>query len=101
MKKIFLCCNAGMSTSMLVKKMKAAAEAQNIDIEISAFPLEKFNESIEQYDLCLLGPQVRYKLDDFQKIAALKNKKVEAINPMDYGMMKGENVLKFALDLLS
>lgn len=101
MKKIFLCCNAGMSTSMLVKKMKAAAESQNIDIEINAFPLEKFNESIEQYDLCLLGPQVRYKLDDFKKIAALKNKKVEAINPMDYGMMKGENVLKFALELLS
>lgn len=101
MKKIFLCCNAGMSTSMLVKKMQAAAQAQNIDIEINAFPLEKFNESIEQYDLCLLGPQVRYKLDDFKKIAALKNKKVEAINPMGYGMMKGENVLKFALELLS
>lgn len=101
MKKIFLCCNAGMSTSMLVKKMKAAAESQNIKIEINAFPLEKFNESIEQHDLCLLGPQVRYKLDDFKKIAAAKNKKVEAINPMDYGMMKGENVLKFALELLS
>lgn len=101
MKKIFLCCNAGMSTSMLVKKMKQAATEQNIDIEISAFPLEKFNESIEQYDLCLLGPQVRYKLDDFKKIAAAKNKKVEAINTMDYGMMKGDNVLKFALDLLS
>lgn len=101
MKKIFLCCNAGMSTSMLVKKMKQAATEQNIDIEIRAFPLEKFNESIEQYDLCLLGPQVRYKLDDFKKIAAAKNKKVEAINTMDYGMMKGDNVLKFALDLLS
>lgn len=101
MKKIFLCCNAGMSTSMLVKKMKQAAEAQNIDIEISAFPLEKFNESIEQYDLCLLGPQVHYKLDDFKKIAAAKNKQVEAINTMDYGMMKGDNVLKFALELLA
>jgi len=101
MKKIFLCCNAGMSTSMLVKKMRTAAQAQNIDIEIEAFPLEKFNESIQQYDLCLLGPQVRYKLEDFKKIAAGHNKKVEAINPMDYGMMKGENVLKFALDLLA
>ncbi|MGG6137546.1 PTS sugar transporter subunit IIB [Pantoea allii] len=100
MKKIFLCCNAGMSTSMLVKKMKASAVEQNIDIEIEAFPLEKFNESIETYDLCLLGPQVRYKLEEFRKIDAEKNKKVEAINPMDYGMMKGDNVLKFALELL-
>ncbi|MDX6915135.1 MULTISPECIES: PTS sugar transporter subunit IIB [Pectobacterium] len=101
MKKIFLCCNAGMSTSMLVKKMKEAAAAENIDVELTALPLEKFNEGIEQYDLCLLGPQVRYKLDEFKKIAAQKNKKVEAINPMDYGMMKGDNVLKFALGLLA
>lgn len=64
------------------KKMKASAAEQNIDIEIEAFPLEKFNESIETYDLCLLGPQVRYKLEEFRKIAAEKNKKVEAINPI-------------------
>ncbi len=100
MKKVFLCCNAGMSTSMLVKKMRSAAESKGVDVELTALPLEKFNEGIEQYDLCLLGPQVRYKLAEFQKIAAEKGKKVEAINPMDYGTMKGDKVLDFALQHL-
>ena len=29
-----LCCSAGMSTSLLVKKMEAAAAAKNLDVEI-------------------------------------------------------------------
>ena len=34
MKRILLLCNAGMSTSMLVKKMKESAEKRNIEAEI-------------------------------------------------------------------
>ena len=38
MRKIILLCSAGMSTSMLVKKMQEAAKAQNYDCSIAAFP---------------------------------------------------------------
>ena len=34
MKKIFLCCAAGMSTSMVVNKMKQAATEKGIEAEI-------------------------------------------------------------------
>ncbi|MGL5614022.1 PTS sugar transporter subunit IIB, partial [Cetobacterium sp.] len=44
MKKILLCCSAGMSTSLLVNKMKAVANENNISVEIDAVPLEMFNE---------------------------------------------------------
>lgn len=36
MKKIFLCCAAGMSTSMVMNKMKQAAAAQGIAVDIIA-----------------------------------------------------------------
>ena len=36
MKKILLVCSAGMSTSLLVSKMKASAENQKIECEINA-----------------------------------------------------------------
>lgn len=100
MKKIFLCCSAGMSTSMLVKKMQQAASEQKLDVEIAALPMAEFKTGIEEYDLCLLGPQVKFKLADFQRQAAAVNKKVEVINPMDYGMMKGDKVLRRAIELL-
>ncbi|WP_263322187.1 PTS sugar transporter subunit IIB [Endozoicomonas sp. Mp262] len=100
MKKIFLCCSAGMSTSMLVKKMEQAAAGRNLEVTIAAVPMAGFDEAIEEYDVCLLGPQVKFKLADYQAQAAELNKKVAAIEPMAYGMMNGEKVLDQALSLL-
>ncbi|MGM9904871.1 PTS sugar transporter subunit IIB, partial [Lactobacillus sp.] len=37
-KTIMLCCSAGMSTSMLVKKMQEAAKKDGLDYEIFACP---------------------------------------------------------------
>ncbi|MBQ1415917.1 MAG: PTS sugar transporter subunit IIB, partial [Selenomonas sp.] len=39
MRKIILLCSAGMSTSMLVRKMQEAAAADNYECEIAAFPM--------------------------------------------------------------
>lgn len=100
MKKILLCCSAGMSTSLLVNKMRAAADENNISVEIEVVPLEMFNEKLPTYDLILLGPQVKFKQKEFQKIADQYNKKVEVINMIDYGTMNGKKVLDFALNLL-
>ncbi len=98
--KIFLCCSAGMSTSMLVKKMEQAATARTLDAEIVAVPMANFSEAIQKYDVCLLGPQVKYKLAEFQTEAAQFNKPVEAIDPMVYGMMNGDKALDQALAML-
>lgn len=75
MKKILLCCSAGMSTSLLVTKMKKVAEEKGIDVEINAIALELFEENLPNYDVFLLGPQVKFKKTDFQKKADAFNKK--------------------------
>ena len=46
MKKILLCCAAGMSTSLLVNKMKAVADERGLEVEIWAEPLEKIKKEI-------------------------------------------------------
>ncbi len=98
--KILLLCSAGMSTSMLVKKMEAAAASKGITADILAVPIAEFEEKLSDWDIFLLGPQVRFRLDEFSKLAAQQGKKVLAINPMDYGAMKGENVLNTAIEAL-
>mgnify|MGYP000867954354 CR=1 FL=1 len=100
MKKILLLCSAGMSTSMVVKKMREAAQAKGIAAEIEAVGLELFQDNLNKYDIFLLGPQVRFKKDDFQKLASTVGKKVEVINQMDYGMLKGEKIFDWALTLI-
>ncbi|MGL5724830.1 PTS sugar transporter subunit IIB, partial [Cetobacterium sp.] len=38
MVKILLACSAGMSTSLMVKKMKKVADENGLEVEISAVP---------------------------------------------------------------
>ena len=55
---------------------------------------------LNKYDIFLFVPQVRFKKDDFQKLASTVGKKVEVINQMDYGMLKGEKIFDWALTLI-
>lgn len=98
--KILLVCSAGMSTSLVVEKMKKAAENKGLETEIVAIPLEEFDNAIKDYDIALLGPQIRFKKDQFQKVAEQYGKKVEVINTMDYGMLDGEKILNSTIELL-
>lgn len=100
MKKIFLCCSAGMSTSMVVAKMKQAAIDKSIEVEITAVGMDEFEVTLPDYDCCLLGPQIKYKLADFKAKGDALGKAVGVINAMDYGMMKGDKILDQALTMI-
>ncbi len=100
MKKIFLCCAAGMSTSMVVNKMKQAAAQKGIEADIIAVAMEEFDNTLSKYDCCLLGPQIKYKLEEFKKKAEAAGKPIAVINSMDYGMMRGDKILADALAMM-
>ena len=54
---IYLVCNAGMSTSILVKKMQEAAAAKSLsDVHIEAFSVEVLDQRAADADVVLLGP---------------------------------------------
>lgn len=96
--KIKLFCAVGMSTSMLMNKMKQVAKEKDIDAEISAYSSTQFEDEVKDTDVALLGPQIEYMLDDLKKVS---NGVPVAVIPMqDYGMMNGANVLKLALKLV-
>ncbi|MFC7394452.1 PTS sugar transporter subunit IIB [Scopulibacillus cellulosilyticus] len=94
---ILLCCAGGMSTSLLVTKMQQAAEEKGLETNISAVGLSEVKQHIDDADILLLGPQVRYKLAEFTKLAEERDIPIDVINPADYGMVNGKNVLEHAL----
>ena len=100
MLKILLCCSAGMSTSLLVTKMQAAAKEQGIECSIQAMAEGEVKNHEDEMDVLLLGPQVRFMKGDFEKRLAPKGIPLEVINMADYGMMNGEKVLDQALTLI-
>lgn len=95
MKTILLVCNAGMSTSMLVKKMEQVVEKRGLDVKVSAKSLTEAKKDWTGVDMVLIGPQIRYELKNVQSM--VPHLPVEAINMQDYGMMNGEKVLDQAL----
>lgn len=62
-----LVCAAGMSTSLLVNRMKEAAEIKEIEFQIEAHPVGQIEKYGEAADVILLGPQVRYELKNVKK----------------------------------
>ncbi|EJP6472565.1 PTS sugar transporter subunit IIB [Clostridium botulinum] len=96
---IRLFCAAGMSTSIVVNKMKEAAKEKNIEVDIEAFPQGQMDKYLDNVDVALLGPQVAYTLSKSEKICASRGIPIDAIPMVDYGMMNGEKILDFALKL--
>lgn len=96
MKNILLVCSAGMSTSMLVKKMEAAAAEEGIEANIWAVGDAAVDAELPKADILLLGPQVRYMKKQMEKKADGRIS-VDVIDVKDYGMMNGKAVLHNAL----
>lgn len=94
-KRIYLFCSAGMSTSLLVSKMRAQAEKYEVPVVIEAFSETFAAEKGPDADVILLGPQIAYLLPDIQRL--LPGKAVEVIDSALYGKVDGLGVLKAAV----
>ena len=102
-KTIMLVCAAGMSTSLLVNKMKKSAQEEGYEVDIFAVSAQEADINLEEktIDALLLGPQVKFMEKQFQEKVSGSNTKLGVINMQDYGMMNGSKVLKYAQDLIS
>lgn len=99
MKKIYLFCSAGMSTSMLASSMQTAADARSIPVEVVAYPLNQMDEIIyfNRPDCILLGPQSKYMYEEVVDQYGNTGIPIGVIDTEAYGMMNGEKVLTTAI----
>lgn len=88
-----------MSTSMLVKKMQDTANKEGKEYEVEALALSEAETKVDEVDVILLGPQVRFQKAQVEKVANGKVP-VDVIDMQQYGMMDGEGVLKHAESLM-
>lgn len=97
--KILLCCSAGMSTSLIVSKMEKVAKSKGISAHIWAVSESVVRSEFIEADVLLLGPQVRFLLDEMESVCGEKNIPVEVIDMLSYGMCDGEAILEQAIKL--
>lgn len=99
MKKIVLLCTLGMSTSLLVSKMRKAAKKLNVECSIIAVGECELKKYENEADVIMLGPQVRYLTSRLRKKIG-EDLPIGLIGSADYGTMNGEKVLIQALELI-
>lgn len=99
MTNILLCCNEGMSTSFLVKKMQEIAEANGLKVNIWAVSEPKVDSESEKADVVLLGPQIAFLKNTIAERLGTRIP-VEAIDSEDFGRINAGKVLKDALTLI-
>lgn len=97
--KITLFCSAGMSTSLLVNKMREEAQKKGADYEINAYSMGEADKFAPEADVILVGPQIRFALKNFQ--AKYPTKPIAAIDMRAYGMMDGKATIALAEKLLA
>ena len=90
--KVLLACSAGMSTSLLEAAIRKYAESIGQEIEIIAKSSDEALVSLQDYQICLLGPQVRFMESKFKQHAG--SIPIVVIPPHIYAMARGEECFK-------
>lgn len=98
--KIRLVCSAGMSTSMLVNKMRKSAQQRGIDADIDAVGQAQLKDHLDGTEVILIGPQVRYLEKKVREQVEPLGIKVDIIDSIAYGMIQGDKVLDQAINLM-
>ena len=100
--RILLLCAGGLSTSLLVTRMKKYANSINEEPLIEAHPVGNLEELIDRFDIILLGPQISHKLEKIKAQYGQLGKQIQVIDPADYGLLRGDEVyIKAKLDYKS
>ncbi|WP_305152115.1 PTS sugar transporter subunit IIB [uncultured Dubosiella sp.] len=98
MKRVYLFCDNGMSTSMMAQRMQEVADKHSLPIECKAFSYKKISTILEEnkLDCILIGPQTKFLFDEINKKYGAETP-VMVIDAADYGMMDADKVLKKAI----
>lgn len=89
--RILLVCVAGMSTSLLVTNMKKVAGEGPV---IEAHPISQLEVIVDNFDIVLVGPQVRYKYAKVEAVCREHHVEVGLIDMAAYGRMDGKAVMQ-------
>jgi len=99
--RVLIVCSWGMSTSLLVDSMLAAAVARKCELIVEALSAGEYAAKVEECDVVLIAPQIRHLRKSIEKLAMAAGKPVALIEPFHYATMNGQAVLEQVLYLLA
>ena len=94
MKKVLLISPQVTATKILVDRTKRLAQSQGISMEISTMSETQGRKYINDYDVVLLSPQLRFLVSNRQKLGARDGLPIDVLNSKDFGSLDAEAFLR-------
>ena len=101
MVRVLIVCSWGMSTSLLVDSLLAAATAAHYELEVEALSAGEYAAQVDECDVVLIAPQIRHLRKSIEKLAFSSGKPVAMIEPFYYATMNGQAVLEQVMLLVA
>ena len=92
---------AGISTSLLVNKMKRLIRNENLEIAVTAMSERAFQGYTGQTDVLLLGPQLGHRFESLKEQYESKGIRIDRIDSEHFGAMDAKAILEQAFPDLS
>ena len=99
MRKLLFACTAGMSTRLLIPRMREEISSRELDLEMAALSLSEALDAAPDADVVLLGPQIAYARTELER-AVHGKVPIGVISMADFGHLNVAHILDQALDLL-
>jgi PTS system cellobiose-specific IIB component len=99
--RVLIVCSWGMSTSLLIEGMLAAAAQKGLALTVEALSAGEFAARVDECDVVLIAPQIRHLRKSIEKLAQSAAKPVGLIEPFYFATMNGAAVLEQVLRLLA
>lgn len=101
--KILICCLGGFSSSAMVTKVKNEVKEKELEdeIKIDFSPFGTVHEIIEDYDVVMVCPHIKYELPNFVKKYPNINVPLYILPPRMYGSMRVEELYQDAVDVVN
>ncbi|SMO86645.1 PTS sugar transporter subunit IIB [Melghirimyces algeriensis] len=93
--RVLFVCSGGMSSAIVVQALKKEAQKQGLDLEVMAVGTSEVETELKKgWDLVLVAPQVKHRLESIQKIADRFSVPCDSIPPQAYTPLGGALLLK-------
>ncbi len=100
MLKIMLTCATGVSSRNFAQKIAEEAKSMGIEADVYSCAADTLKEEIGSFDVLLVGPQMKYKLNEINQIIDGKYPVVE-IDTLDFNILKCRKIVEEAIEAVN
>lgn len=94
--KILVVCNAGMSSSILVQKVRNYGKTIGEEVHIKSESSSFLSSEVGKWDVCLVGPQLMFAVEQVKSILKIPT---EVVDMRIYAVADGKGAFEQAKKL--